>query len=324
MATEFFADLVGQDRAIALLSQAVRRDRVAPAYLFAGPDGVGRRRAARCFATLLFAPSGCEAPPPGLAQRLAAGNHPDLLWVEPTYLDRGKLLTVSEAREAGFRRQGGPQIRLEQVREIGRFLGRLPLEAPRSLVILDGAETMAEGAANGLLKTLEEPGQASLILLAPSPDALLPTLVSRCARIPFRRLSGAELATVLERTGHGELAQRPELLAIAQGSPGSAIAQGEILASVPADLLDQLQMPPRSPRAALTLAKRIDHDLDGDQQLWLTGYLQQRYWHQTGGHFDAIAAARLLETARQHLRNYVQPRLVWEITCLRLARLLAA
>lgn len=321
MTTDFFADLVGQDRAIALLSQAVRRDRVAPAYLFAGPDGVGRRLAARCFATLLFAPPTSDAPPPDLVHRIAAGNHPDLLWVEPTYLDRGKLLTLSEAREAGFRRQGGPQIRLEQVRDISRFLGRPPLEAPRSLVILDGAETMAEGAANGLLKTLEEPGQASLILLAPSAEALLPTLVSRCARIPFRRLSAAELATVLGRTGHGELAQRPELLAIAQGSPGSAIAQGEVLASVPPDLLTLLQTPPRSSSDALTLAKRIDQNLDGEQQLWLTGYLQQAYWHRRPEPCDPIAAARLLETARQHLRNYVQPRLVWEVTCLRLARL---
>ncbi len=52
------------------------------------------------------------------------------------------------------------------------------------MVVIEDAETMAEPAANGLLKTLEEPGKATLILIAPSPEALLPTLVSRCSAFP--------------------------------------------------------------------------------------------------------------------------------------------
>jgi hypothetical protein len=96
-----------------------------------------------------------------MQNRVRQRNHPDLLWVEPTYMNQGKRLSTKEAEEAGLKRKAPPQIRLEQVREIGEFLSRPPLEAGRSVVVLEQAETMGEGAANGLLKTLEEPGKAN-------------------------------------------------------------------------------------------------------------------------------------------------------------------
>ncbi len=77
----------------------------------------------------------------------------------------------------------GEQI--EQIREITNFLSRPPLESSRSVVVIEQADTMTESAANALLKTLEEPGKATLILIAPSPSSLLPTLVSRCQHIPL-------------------------------------------------------------------------------------------------------------------------------------------
>ncbi len=358
-ADPFFAPLMGQEQAVALLSQAIARQRIAPAYLFAGPDGVGRRLAAQCFAQRLFSidranfdranfdrpnsdranrdrPNSDRAnrehptttPDPVLVRRIAEGNHPDWLWVEPTYLHQGKLLTVSEAQEAGLKRRGSPQIRLEQVREVGRFARRAPLAAPRSLIVIEAADTMAEAAANGLLKTLEEPGQTTLILLAPGAETLLPTLVSRCARIPFRRLSHAQMQAVLTQAGHPEVADDRTLLDIAQGSPGAAIAHGQQRQAMPADLLDRLDRPPTSLYDALDLARAIDRERDADQQLWLIDYLQQRYWHQwaeTGAPLVPHTApwgdrlCRRLDRARAQLNNYVQPRLVWETTLLDLA-----
>lgn len=67
------------------------------------------------------------------------------------------------------------------------------MRASRSLVVLTQAETMNEAAANALLKTLEEPGRATLILIAPSPSALLNTIVSRCQKIPFYPLNRSDL-----------------------------------------------------------------------------------------------------------------------------------
>jgi DNA polymerase III subunit delta' len=311
-----FENLIGQPQAIELLTRAVQLNRIAPAYLFAGTPGVGRTLAASNFAELLLAPDP-NSPPAILRQRVQQRNHPDLFWVEPTYLHQNKRISAAEAAELGIKRRSPPEIRLEQIREVTRFLSRPPLEAPRSVVVLDHAESMAEAAANGLLKTLEEPGKATLILIAPSTESLLPTLVSRCQRIPFQRLDSAAIAQVLQQQNQTEILQHPEILALAQGSPGEAMAQWQFLQGIPAELLAQLvQLPPRR-RDLLNLAREIDRTLDPEAQLWLLDYLQQAYWQQ-----GAAARLPLLEAARQYLKQYVQPRLVWEVTLLNASLLL--
>lgn len=189
---ELFADVVGQPLAVQLLEAALAQQRLAPAYLFVGPPGVGQRLVVRRLLEGL-----CGGPDPALRRRIALDNHPDLLQVEPTYSDRGRLVPASKAREEGLQPKAPPQLRLEQVRELAGFLARPPLEAPRSLVLLDGLERLAEAPANALLKTLEEPGSGLLILLARSRDQLLSTIVSRCQCIRFRPLTPPELTQVL-------------------------------------------------------------------------------------------------------------------------------
>jgi DNA polymerase III subunit delta' len=295
---------------VTLLWRAVDQQRVAPAYLFAGPHGVGRRMAAERFAEILFTPSSGELAP-ALRRRIAQRNHPDLLWVEPTYLHQGKLIAASQAAEEGLTRKSPPQTRLEQVRQIAQFLGRPPLEAHRAVVVIEAAETMAEGAANGLLKTLEEPGQATIILLAPGPQSLLPTLVSRCQTIPFQRLNAADMATVLSRAGQEDILQQPQMLAMAQGSPGSAIAAYHQLQTIPPDLLTALQQPPRSLRDALDQARQVAKALDSESQLWLLDYLLNWYWQRYPT--ESPRWLPKLEAAKGYLRRFVQPRLVWEV-----------
>lgn len=307
-----FAPLVGQKQAIELLTQAVKQNRVAPAYLFAGPDGVGRSLAARCFVELLFASVVEARLLPSLQQRLRQGNHPDLLWVQPTYQYQGQRFTAAQAAEKKLKRKAPPLIRLEQIREITEFLSRPPLEAPRNVVVLEEAQTMAEPAANALLKTLEEPGQATIVLITPSPESVLPTLVSRCQRIPFYSLDTTSLTQVLTQTGNQAVLQHPALLSLASGSPGSAIASYEQLQTIPPDLLQDLTTAPKSQRHALELAKRIDKDLETEAQLWLVDYLQQSYWQKR--HLPGIISQ--LEKARKYLLVYAQPRLFWECTLL--------
>jgi len=317
MTNNYFAPLIGQQQAIDLLTQAVLQNRVAPAYLFVGPDGVGRSLAARCFVELMFATHhrrGGVTPPSVGSTRQA--NHPDLLWVQPTYLHQGQRLTATEAAEKGLKRKARPAIRLEQIREITEFLSRLPLTAPRNVVVLEQAETMAEAAANALLKTLEEPGQATLILIAPSPESLLPTLVSRCQRIPFYRLDAATMAQVLTQTGHEEVLQHSAVLNIAAGSPGEAIASYKQMHAIPPELLKAVTKVPSSYREALELAKQIDQAIDTEAQLWLVDYLQQFYWEK----WYQKSMINQLEQARKSLLCYAQPRLVWECTFLSLCQ----
>ncbi|BAY49157.1 DNA polymerase III, delta prime subunit [Scytonema sp. HK-05] len=305
MTNDAFAPLVGQHAAVELLRQAVLKNRVAPGYLFAGPEGVGRSLAAQCFVELLFGSH---------QNRVRQGNHPDLLWVQPTYLYQGQRLTATEAAEKGVKRKAPPTIRLEQIREITEFLSRPPLQAPRHMIVLEQAETMAEAAANALLKTLEEPGQATLILIAPSVESVLPTLVSRCQRIPFYRLDAAAMAQVLKQTGHEEILQHSAVLSVAAGSPGDAIASYQQLQAIPPELLKTVTKVPSSYRDALELAKQIDKDLDTEAQLWLVDYLQQFYWQQK----RQPSIIKQLEQARKSLLCYAQPRLVWECTLLSL------
>lgn len=311
----YFESLIGQNQATELLTQAVEQNRIAPGYLFIGSNGTGKSLAAKYFIELLFCANIAE--PQLIAsvkKRVQQRNHPDLLWVEPTYMNQGKRLSIKEAEEAGLKRKAPPQIRLEQVREIGDFLSRPPLEAGRSVVVLEQAETMGEGAANGLLKTLEEPGRATLILIAPTLESLLPTLISRCQKIPFYRLHSEAMAQVLQQAGFGEILSHSEVMGMAQGSPGEAIAIWQQLQSIPDDLLQKVKQLPQNVRSALELAKEIDKTLDTESQLWLVDYLQHCYWQQFLAGRISRSPLEPLEKARQYLLNYVQPRLVWECT----------
>jgi DNA polymerase III subunit delta' len=324
--TQFSSVLLGQTQAVELLTQSIIRQRLAPAYLFYGADGIGKSLAARCFIESIFctAPavevettptesSGDRIPAHNqnlIAQKLRQGNHPDVLWVAPTYKHQDKLLSAAEAAAAGVKKKAPPQIRIEQIREIGQFLARPPLLGSRSVVAIEHAETMAEGAANALLKTLEEPGRATIIV-----ESLLPTIVSRCQRIAFQRLDRALMVEILTKLGKTEILDRPEILGLAQGSPGAAIALWEQLQTLPADLIDRLTKLPLTRRQGLELAMEIDRELDSSEQLWLVDYLQYIYWQK----YRVPQTIELLEQTRSQLLAYVQPRLVWECTLLRIS-----
>lgn len=307
-----FQLLVGQRQAVELLQAAIAHRRIAPAYLFTGYEGVGRRLGSQCFAKGILSENLPPQKQERLNRQLLDRNHPDCLWVEPTYLHQGQRIPAREADRQGLKRKSPPQIRIEQIREISQFLSRSPLEAERMVVILEDASSLTEGAANGLLKTLEEPGQATLILIAPSPESLIPTLVSRCQVIPFYRLSTANLMQVLHQQGYPDIETRPDILTLAQGSPGAAIAAWHHLQSLPDGLRQQFMPPPARPIEALRLAKEIDRALDTEMQLWLVDYWQSLLWDR----YRKPEPIRLLDRARRSLLAYVQPRLVWERTLL--------
>jgi DNA polymerase III subunit delta' len=313
--TALFEDLLGQTRAVALLEASLVKGRLAPAYLFAGPDGVGRRLAAlRFLEGVLAGPKGDA----GIRRRLQEGNHPDLLWVEPTYQDKGQLVPASKAEELGLARRAAPQLRLEQIRDVSRFLSRRAVEARGCVVVLEDAEAMAEGAANALLKTLEEPGEGLLILIAATPEQLLTTIRSRCQQIPFTRLSSEQLAVVLERCGEpAPTADPPELLELAAGSPGALLRCRQAWADLPEGLAARLldMAAAAEPLQALALARDLAEALDAEQQLWLLGWWQLALWRRRA----PVAQLQRLERLRSQLRAYVQPRLAWEVALLELA-----
>ncbi len=307
-----FDGLVGQPLAVDFLEAALQQKRLAPAYLFAGPEGVGRRLAAlRFLEGVLSEGVGCER----ARRRLEDRNHPDLVWIEPTFQHQGRLLTRAEAVDAGVNRRTPPQLRLEQIRGVRRALGRQPVESTRGMVVIESTEAMAEAAANALLKTLEEPGHGLLILLTAAPERLLSTIRSRCQLIRFVRLDLPSVAEVLRRLDAVEQ-DPPELLAMAAGSPGAVLEHRNRWAALPMELMPRLRHLPNEPMQALALARDVCEALDGEQQLWLINWWQQALWTSSRD----VESLKRLETLRRHLLSFVQPRLSWEVALLDLTK----
>ncbi|MGH7896005.1 MAG: DNA polymerase III subunit delta' [Candidatus Binatia bacterium] len=202
------SSLVGHERVVRQLRAAVTSDRPAHAYLVTGPVGIGKRTLAGAFAASLL----CEVPKDGDAcghceqcTRVAAGTHPDLILVR--------------------REEGRRDIRTEQAREVTRWLTLRPLMARRRKVaVIEEAECLNEHGQNALLKTLEEPpGATVLVLAATDTSLLLPTVRSRCQRLRLDPLGADVVERILVARG-ALAATRVAAVARAGGSPGRAIA----------------------------------------------------------------------------------------------------
>jgi DNA polymerase III subunit delta' len=158
-----------QEEAKALLRGALRQD-PAHAYLFHGPRGVGKRRAALAFAGELL----------GEPDRVGRRTHPDLYVLEPV----------------------GAQIRIDPIRALRRDLHMRPFEASRRVYLVLGADLMNEEAADALLKDLEEPPPYAVVVLVADDLGPLPeTIRSRCQHVPFRRLSQRAVKAHLSARG---------------------------------------------------------------------------------------------------------------------------
>ncbi|HEY4909151.1 MAG TPA: AAA family ATPase, partial [Methylomirabilota bacterium] len=157
-----------QAEAVEVLRRAIGSGRVAHAWAFIGPNGVGRRTTALAFARALVAPSGGAA-----AGRVDRGLHPDVHLVGPTP-------PVSNPK-------GTAAIRVDNIRELERLAALKPAEAPWKVFIVDEAETMTGAAPQAFLKTLEEPPARTVIILILNQARALPaTVLSRCQIVRFR------------------------------------------------------------------------------------------------------------------------------------------
>ncbi|WP_320666544.1 DNA polymerase III subunit delta' [Prochlorococcus sp. MIT 1307] len=317
LSQQLFDDVINQNTAVSLLSVALKKNQIAPAYLFSGPSGVGRSLTARRFLEGLITGG---IPEIRERRRVEALNHPDLIWIEPTYLHQGKLIPQSNASNETISRRNPPQIRLEQIKAIKAFLSKKPLEADLGMVVIDAFEMMNESASNALLKTLEEPRNGTLILITEKPESILDTIRSRCQIIPFNRLNKEAIEKVLSKIKSMKMPdieyalQQKELINLSNGSPGALIKNIEIWQEFPQELWDSLKTLPQQPIEALSLARDITDQLDIQQQLWLINWLQYYLWRQNN---DAIPI-RKLEILRSQLNSFVQPRLAWEVTLLRI------
>jgi len=216
MGTLSFKEIIGQENAAVFLRQVIANDRIASAYLFAGIQGIGKTTTAMAFALLL----NCMGPVDGdgcgkcpSCKKIIAGNHPDLMVIEPD--------------------QEKKTIGINQIREINRSLAFSPVLGQYRITIIDPAEGMTPEAANAFLKTLEEPPSGNIFILnVKEPGELLPTIVSRCQKVPFKPLPTEKIVQWLTRERTLDREEAKILAGLSEGSLGKALrmAEGDLLA----------------------------------------------------------------------------------------------
>lgn len=205
-----FKDIKGQDEPIRRLKNAIRNNKVAPSYIFAGPKGSGRLILAGSFAKALnCASSGdipCDVCPS--CRKINSGSHPDVRIVFP----EGK----------------GGEITIQRIRGIISEIILKPYEGRYKVFIIKDAYLLNDEAANSFLKTLEEPPANSvLILIAERPGDLPPTIVSRCRIIRINPLGTGSLADILVAEYGIERRKAVSLARMCEGGLGRFKEEGD-------------------------------------------------------------------------------------------------
>lgn len=205
------SDIIGHNEQVEHLIKAYRSDRLAHAYLFYGPDGIGKKSVARALAQYIFcenkdlpAESGqkrdhdsdsCSHCAP--CRKISADNHPDLIAILPEK----------------------SVIKIDMIRELQHKLNFGKYDAKYKFCIIDEADKIRVEAANALLKTLEEPAKDTVIILVTAKiNTLLPTIISRCQKVRFNPISVGEIKGELIRRYAVDSDEAEIIAAFSQGS----------------------------------------------------------------------------------------------------------
>jgi DNA polymerase-3 subunit delta' len=178
-----FAQIYGQERAVRMLRSALQTNALAHAYIFGGPPGTGRRKAAETLIQAAYCVSGTgDACGECLeCRKVKNRNHPEVRWIEPD----------------------GTAIKIDQIRELQQNFAFRSAGGRRKFYVVNEAERMTVQAANSLLKFLEEPhSDVVAILITDNGQALLPTIRSRAQFIPFVPVNREEMSRLLLAEGH--------------------------------------------------------------------------------------------------------------------------
>lgn len=202
-----FSRIQGQEHVVRVFSAVLAAGRLAHAYLFLGPPGVGKA----LFAAELAKAVLCKQPQPDACDacascgRFDAGRHADVHVVSPA--------------------EGKRYVTIEQIKDLQEAMSRKAVERGYKVFIVDGADKMTPGAANAFLKTLEEPPPLSLLILTATTLETLPdTIVSRCQTLRFRPLPAELIARWLGQEHNVPADHAAAIAQFAGGSMGRAEA----------------------------------------------------------------------------------------------------
>lgn len=259
---------IGNAPALRALRAAITSGRLPHAYLFTGPPQVGKRTLALWLAQALLCERRCpgETEPCGKCRvcvRVAHGTHPDV-----------QAYSLARQAQASARTSASRELGIDTVREIVREIDLLPFEAERKVYVIEDADTLTEEAANGLLKTLEEPpSYATLILLGVDDSSLPETIRSRCAPVRLHAVATTEIEGLL-----GSRTQLPaetitRLAALAEGRPGWALqaaSDSSLLETHDANVSALVEALRGGATARLALAERMG-------KRWTAGHRDEVY-----------------------------------------------
>ncbi|MFC1700985.1 ATP-binding protein [Patescibacteria group bacterium] len=189
--------IIGHQRILNFFEKSINNNRLSHAYLFFGPESVGKQKIAIELIKMLN------------GQESYSAVHPDVLIIKPEILENNKIKKESE-------------IGIGQARKIQRQMSLSPYSAPYKIALIDNAEKMTSEASNCLLKTLEEPtGNSVLILITSNFNSLLPTICSRCQLIKFLPVPNEEIKNGLNSVLDDNIVEK--IVQLSNGRPGVAV-----------------------------------------------------------------------------------------------------
>lgn len=215
-----FDEVVGQEHIVQAIKNAIKQEKVTHAYLFCGPRGTGKTTMARILAKAVNCENKAEAPCEKCENCLAAndGTHPD-------------IIEINAANET----------HVENIRDLIERARLAPMQGENKIYIIDEVHQLSSAASSALLKTLEEPPENVIFILATTdPQKLLPTIISRCQRYDFTKITTKQIANHLMHVANSESIKLEESAAytiaqLAEGGMRDALSILDQSASYSAD-----------------------------------------------------------------------------------------
>ena len=297
------------------LESILKRKLFSNGYIFYGPEGIGKKQTAFQFIKEIF---NQYAPNSYIEEKIIDNNYPDFLLIEPTYFSKGNLINRSESKPSKNKKE---TIRIEQIRNIKNFLAQKSIESEKKIVLIVDADHLNESASNCLLKILEEPTNGIFILLTSRINLLLDTIISRCQLIRFKSFSYKQLELFIKNNSDSLIVnidkelKLEDLIHSANGSPGKILQNIKIWNELSDGIKDNLDFPLSDNLEILKFSKVISEELEIDQQIFLINFVQKKCWAKTRNK----NIIKKLEDLKVNLNNFIQPRLAWEVTLLKIA-----
>ena len=297
------------------LENSLKTSSLSNGYIFYGPEGVGKKQTAFKFIKGILKQHSLNK---NIENKISINNHPDLFLIKPKDLNK---VQISKNAEKEYSENNNLEIiKIEQVRKIKVFLSQKSMDSEKKIVFIDNAHLLNEAASNCLLKTLEEPNNGIFILITPRLNLLLDTIRSRCQLVKFKSFSKDQIEIFLQNNLDSEISSInknlnfQDLVNLANGSPGKLLSKIQILNEISDEILEKLESPLKEEIEILDISKLISEQLEVFKQISLIEYLQYIWWRKTKNK----NIIKNLEKLKSHLKNYIQPRLAWEVILIKI------